>query len=562
MLVVVVAVVVVAAAVLVGLWAAGVGPFAPASSSTSSGPSYDVTFSETGLPASTTWSVTLGGSTQSSTGAIVFSERNGTYSYTVGSVSGYAPSPASGSVTVSGAASSQPITWSPQAPGTYSVAFQESGLPTGTSWSVTLASSTNSGTGTSIVFNEKNGTYPFTAGTVGGYTASPPSGTIIVSGPGASQTITYKSSGGSGAGETYSAAAAAAESPAAGVAGGPWKLAGGTGVVLPSAVAVNSTLLNESAAGAGCTGHLLSGASGITSFPSTSSAPSSGLSNTWDVWFVNASLGILEVAVLNGVATPFLTAMPYGGCDSTVTAVVLPSDYVDSPEAASVAYADGGSAWISAWPQYVLEEILVPSTTITIGTTSSTLWSTWEVTYTNCNPNEEGSTLGGGSPAQFTASINATTGAFIRGINTTTSCPVLKGGGAGGAKPTLASSCYFFSYEDNETPTYYNNATLACVSISLKADDLTASLVNNTTHAAVATTGFTLEIVNDTTLAVESTYSFSTGKWSTNVSVGGLSSENEFVLITPRSMAGDNLVLTATSFAPATGSITTYLGQE
>lgn len=63
-----------------------------------------------------------------------------------------------------------------------SVTFTESGLPSGTSWSVTLAGSTESGTGSSISFNEANGTYAYTVAPVAGYNATPSSGSIIVQG--------------------------------------------------------------------------------------------------------------------------------------------------------------------------------------------------------------------------------------------------------------------------------------------------------------------------------------------------------------------------------------------
>ena len=70
---------------------------------------YGVTFTESGLPSGTPWYVTLNGITQtSSSNSITFSEYDGLYSYTIGSVSGYTDSPSSGSVYVSGGSS--PIT--------------------------------------------------------------------------------------------------------------------------------------------------------------------------------------------------------------------------------------------------------------------------------------------------------------------------------------------------------------------------------------------------------------------------------------------------------------------
>ncbi|MHB1623445.1 MAG: hypothetical protein ACYCR9_09570, partial [Cuniculiplasma sp.] len=66
---------------------------------------YPVKFTESGLPSGTSWSVTFNGKTSTSTSSTVsFSVVDGTYSYTIGAVSGYTSSPSSGSVTVSGSA--------------------------------------------------------------------------------------------------------------------------------------------------------------------------------------------------------------------------------------------------------------------------------------------------------------------------------------------------------------------------------------------------------------------------------------------------------------------------
>ena len=160
---------------------------------------YTVTFTESGLASGTSWSVTLGGSTQSSTSTtIVFTKANGTYSYTVGSVSGYTASPSSGSVTVAGAAKSVSITFTAIPAGQYTVTFTESGLPSGTSWSVTLAGNTQTSTTTTITFTKTNGTYSYTVGAVTGYSASPNSGSVTVAGGAQSVSITFTSSGLSG----------------------------------------------------------------------------------------------------------------------------------------------------------------------------------------------------------------------------------------------------------------------------------------------------------------------------------------------------------------------------
>lgn len=156
---------------------------------------YSVTFTESGLPSGTMWSVTLSGSTLSSTSeSIAFTEANGMYSYTIPSATGYTASPASGTVTVSSAPQSVTVTFTSIPPGEYVVTFTESGLPTSTSWSVTLQGSLQSSTTSAITFDEMNGSYPYTVGTVSGYTATPSSGNVPVSGGPAFVTITFTTS--------------------------------------------------------------------------------------------------------------------------------------------------------------------------------------------------------------------------------------------------------------------------------------------------------------------------------------------------------------------------------
>ncbi len=163
------------------------------SSSAVTSPAYLVTFTGTGLPPGTNWSVTLGGVTHTSTtNTIAFMEPNGTYSYAVGTVAGYTVAPSSGALTVNGAAVSETITFTPMP--TYSVVFTESGLPSGTSWSVTLNGATESSITSTSTFTEPNGVYSYTVGTVSGYAVAPPSGTLTVNGAAVSETITFTKS--------------------------------------------------------------------------------------------------------------------------------------------------------------------------------------------------------------------------------------------------------------------------------------------------------------------------------------------------------------------------------
>ena len=111
---------------------------------------YTITFAETGLPPGTQWSVTLNGTTKTSTNqTLVFNEPAGTYSYTVIPPTGYLASPSKGSVTVSTSNVTVAIAFSQQ---TYSVTFTETGLPPGTQWSVTFNGVTKTSTTSNITF--------------------------------------------------------------------------------------------------------------------------------------------------------------------------------------------------------------------------------------------------------------------------------------------------------------------------------------------------------------------------------------------------------------------------
>ena len=162
---------------------------------------YSVTFTESGLPSGTSWSVTLGGTAQQSTAATdVFTEANGSYSYTVSTVSGYTVSPSSGTLTVNGANVNQAVTFTQNVAKKYSVTFTESGLPSGTSWSVTLGGTSQQSTTTTDVFEEVNGSYSFTIGSVSGYSVSPASGTVNVNGAAVNQAIGFTASTGQASG--------------------------------------------------------------------------------------------------------------------------------------------------------------------------------------------------------------------------------------------------------------------------------------------------------------------------------------------------------------------------
>ncbi len=103
-------------------------------------PPYNLTFSETGLPSGTLWSVMVDGSALSSnTSSIVFQEGNGTFNFSVSNVPTgfgliYAPSPGFGSTGLNGGDGGVSISFSSAS--AYPVSFVEKGLPAGTPWSI------------------------------------------------------------------------------------------------------------------------------------------------------------------------------------------------------------------------------------------------------------------------------------------------------------------------------------------------------------------------------------------------------------------------------------------
>ncbi len=152
---------------------------------------YPTTFQETGLPSGTAWSVNVSGTTYSGTsGAITVSLPNGTYNFSVAAVAGYVASPSTGSVTVDANSPTVTVTF---AAVLYPVEFSETGLPAGTSWTVTFGGHTTTSIATTLTFRMANGTYRYLVGNVSGYSVSPYSGQQEVVGPGTSISVVYSS---------------------------------------------------------------------------------------------------------------------------------------------------------------------------------------------------------------------------------------------------------------------------------------------------------------------------------------------------------------------------------
>jgi YVTN family beta-propeller protein len=174
------------------LYVANSGSGAISIISTNAGTYDGVSFSESGLPAGTTWSMYLNNTTESSSSReITFVESNGTYNYTVGKLSGYRASQQSGALVVAGDAVHRTVVFAPTAAATYPLTVSELGLPSGTSWAVIINGTRESSTTNSIEFNEPNGSFKYAIAAEPGYVSSPSTGQISVAGAAVSLQVNF-----------------------------------------------------------------------------------------------------------------------------------------------------------------------------------------------------------------------------------------------------------------------------------------------------------------------------------------------------------------------------------
>ncbi len=154
----------------------------------------DVTFSETGLPTGTAWSVRTDGMLETSTSSgIIVAMPGGTFTYKLGSVIGFSATPSSGSVSVTETAQEVHVVFDTL----YPVTFEESGLPTGLAWTVTLGvvskNLISNGGADSLVFMEASGSHSYALTNISGWSQAsvPYTGTIVVDGAPAGESATY-----------------------------------------------------------------------------------------------------------------------------------------------------------------------------------------------------------------------------------------------------------------------------------------------------------------------------------------------------------------------------------
>jgi YVTN family beta-propeller protein len=156
---------------------------------------YPVTFTESGLPSGTTWNVSVpGGPTGSSDGTTISLDLpNGSYQFEPKS-SNTKYEATNGSFSISGAGLEKSVTFSLV---TYTVKFEETGLPGGKEWNVTLSGSRKNSTTSSLSYTEPNGSYTYSVATLPNntesvYQPSPAEGDLNVSGASKTVTITFK----------------------------------------------------------------------------------------------------------------------------------------------------------------------------------------------------------------------------------------------------------------------------------------------------------------------------------------------------------------------------------
>lgn len=143
---------------------------------------YTVTFTSIGFPQGVSWSITVDGTNTVGTtmSSITFQLANGSHSFSVSNPPNYVASPSSGVVLVYGSPVTQYITFSLVK---YELKFIETGLPSGSSWSVNLSGAViATSTTDSIIFNLQNGSYNYTIAGPANFAPSPSSGKAVIYG--------------------------------------------------------------------------------------------------------------------------------------------------------------------------------------------------------------------------------------------------------------------------------------------------------------------------------------------------------------------------------------------
>ncbi len=160
---------------------------------------YPVEFVPQGLPATIPWGIDLGGIDANGMGTLTAFTPNGSYSYAVDPLSGFTPSPSTGTVSVNGQTVQIPISFTANATGTgagnYSVTFRQSGLGPGTSWWVALKNDPAlnvTSDGPTVSLSLPNGSYQYVVGADSGYVPTSATGAFSVVGAGSTIVVAFE----------------------------------------------------------------------------------------------------------------------------------------------------------------------------------------------------------------------------------------------------------------------------------------------------------------------------------------------------------------------------------
>ncbi len=176
------------------------------------GPTYSLVFRESGLPSGRSWCVETVATTCTTKGSIALHGlTSASYPYAVGSIRSQTlavtlaghPVGSSGTAVIAGRGATFRVRFTYP----YPVMFAESGLATGTVWSVRIAGLTYTSTVSTLVVGLANGTHAFAVGKVSGYTRTPGPSRLDIVGAGATVTLAFHPDrGGSPAAPTTAAA--------------------------------------------------------------------------------------------------------------------------------------------------------------------------------------------------------------------------------------------------------------------------------------------------------------------------------------------------------------------
>lgn len=297
------------------------------------------------------------------------------------------------------------------------------------------------------------------------------------------------SGGGSGTPTSFSTSRAQAQSAADHYQGGGWSIFGAFGVASKTTASYPLANFTDSLTQSTCTYTAAPGAPSELTATAMGNV-STGASDPWVFLFMNTSgTSILLVADTGGAATVLGTLGGSfcfaGGLSLFAT---LPSNVIDSSQAAAKANAAGGTAFLAAHPSAFASFDLLPGYSFF----GVTLPPQWTVTYSAC----AFSPTATGSAAQFTATVNATDGSLAALSNTTTTCGLSSsggggsGGGGGGGGSTVVGALTL------GTPTVINdsgilwfyNVTVTSVSGGLTLGDLSFAATDGSGLGVAAST--------------------------------------------------------------------------